>query len=238
MTTPCVTISSQELLSLSPEIRSRVRDIVTAKRINEAGVSTNIFEATIEDESDPLPCMPDGLTSTDPVETYLNSLAPSQIPGPFIVAKESHSLRSIVMDIDNATAVECVIDPGSQIIAISEEICHDMGLLYDPTITLHMQSANGEIDKSLGLAHNVPCRLGSVTLYLQIHVIRSPAYDILLGRPFDVLTESTVKNYHNEDQTITITDPNSNRTVTVPTIARGQHRHRQEKSTGFRTSMN
>ena len=93
------------------------------------------------------------------------------------------------MDIDNCAGVECVIDPGSQIIAMSEDVCHDMGVLYDPTITLHMQLANGDVDKSLGLARNVPCRLGAVTLYLQIHIIRSPAYDILLGRPFDVLTD-------------------------------------------------
>jgi hypothetical protein len=105
-----------------------------------------------------------------------------------------------------------------------------------------MQSANGEIDKSLGLARNVPCTVGPVTLYLQIHVIRAPAYDILLGWPFDVLTESMVQNYSNEDQTITIADPNSNRTVTIPTIARGQHKKLPRPkdpshgATGFRKS--
>ena len=78
-------------------------------------------------------------------------------------------------------------------IAMSEEVCHDLGLIYDPSIRLNMQSANGDIDQSLGLSRNVPCRLGTVTLYLQVHVIRSAAYNILLGRPFDVLTESTVK---------------------------------------------
>jgi hypothetical protein len=70
---------------------------------------------------------------------------------------------------------------------------------------------------------------------LQIHVIWSPAYDILLGRPFDVLTESMVKNFANEDQTITIVDPNSRRTATIPTIPRGPPRfHSWERiMTGF-----
>ena len=195
-------------------------------------------KTAIPPEPNPLPFVPDQLISTDPLETYLNSLSPSQIPSPFVVAKDSLSLRSIIMDIDNCTGVECVINPGSQIIAMLEDLCHDMGVLYDPTITLHMQSANGDIDKSLGLARNVPCRLGAITLYLQIHVIRSLAYDILLGRPFDVLTESTVKNYSNEDQTITISCPNSNHTITVPTIARGQH-HRRKAAEGsdFRVLM-
>ena len=104
---------------------------------------------------------------------------------------------------------------------MSEEVCHQLALPYDPDIKLNMQSANGSIDQSLGLAHNVPCKLGPITLYLQIHVIRNPTYDILLGRPFDVLTESTVQNFANEDQTITITDPNSRCSATILTVPRG-----------------
>src|SRR6202041_2154709 len=154
----------------------------------------------------------------------MNPLKPNEPAGPFIVAKESHALPYIVVQVDNQKSVESIVDPGSQIIAMLEDICDSLGLPYDPFIILHMQSANGEVNKSLGLARNVPCTVGSVTLYLQIHVIRSPAYDILLGRPFDVLTESMVQNYSNKDQTIMITDPNSNRTITIPTIARGQHK--------------
>ena len=67
-----------------------------------------------------------------------------------------------------------------------------------------MQSANSNIDCSLGLTHNIPFVIGNLTLYMQVHVIRSPAYDILLGRLFDVLTESVVRNFRNENQTITI----------------------------------
>jgi hypothetical protein len=83
-----------------------------------------------------------------------------------------------------------------------------------------MQSANGEVDQSLGLSHNIPCKINSITLYLQIHIIRSPAYDILLGRPFDVLTEPTVKNFPNEDQTITIVDLNTKCSITIPMLPR------------------
>ena len=59
---------------------------------------------------------------------------------------------------------------------------------------------------------------------MQVHVIRNPAYDILLGRPFDILTESVVRNFRNEDQTITIHDPNSDRVVMLPTTSRGPPR--------------
>ena len=109
---------------------------------------------------------------------------------------------------------------------MSEAVCHDLGLSYDPTIRLNMESANGDIDPSLGLACNVPCRIGDITLYLQIHVIRAAAYDMLLGRPFDVLTQLTVKNFTNAEQTITISDPNFDCIVTIPTLPCGPPHHR------------
>ena len=66
---------------------------------------------------------------------------------------------------------------------MSEAICHNLGLAYDPSIVLHMQSENGNLDQLLGLAHNIPFQIGAITMYLQVHVISLPAYDVLLGRP-------------------------------------------------------
>jgi hypothetical protein len=140
------------------------------------------------------------------------------------------------MVVDNREEVEGIIDPGSQIIAMLEAVCHDIGLAYDPSIKLNMQSANGEVDQSLSLACNVPCKINRITLYLQIHIIRSPAYDILLGRPFDVLTESTVKNFPNEDQTITIINPNTKHSITIPTLPRTPPCRRRNGGQGFYSS--
>jgi hypothetical protein len=69
---------------------------------------------------------------------------------------------------------------------------------------------------------------------MQVHVIRKPTYDILLGRPFDVLTESVVRNFRNEDQTITVHDPNTRRVATIPTICRGPPRILAKKKAVFR----
>ena len=162
----------------------------------------------------------------DLYEIYLNALDPGQEPQILQVAKESHSLHSIIALVDNQECIKSVVDPGSQIIAMSDAVCHNLGLSYDPTIQLNMQSANGEVDRSLGLSRNVVCTLGDITLYFQIHVICNPAYDILLGHPFNVLTESAIKNYRNKDQTITIWDPNSGQVSTIPTIPCGKAQHR------------
>ena len=106
---------------------------------------------------------------------------------------------------------------------MSEEACHVLGLIYDPWLRLCMQSTNGKVDETLGLLRNIPMLLREITFYVQFHVIRNPAYNILLGRPFDVLLESIVHNYKNKDQTITIHDPNSRTTATIPTFACGTH---------------
>ena len=169
---------------------------------------------------------PNATIIADPLETYLrehpgdSNAADSKI----VVAAESRALRAILPVVDGQDKVEAILDPGCQVVAMSEEICNALALHYDPTIRLHMMSANGGVDQSLGLARNVPFLVGDITLYLQIHVLRAPAYDILLGWPFDVLTQSVVRNYANENQTVTIKDPNTGRKATVPTIPRGSFR--------------
>ena len=167
----------------------------------------------------------DAIIIPDPYELYLTSLKQGEIPEVLTVAEESHTLRSIFMKVNGTADIEAILDPGSQIIAMSEAVCLDLGLIYNPTIRLNMESGNGQINLSLGLARNVPCKIGDMTLVLQIHVVRSPAYNILLGRPFDVLTESTVKNYRNEHQTITMRDPNTRKHATVATVSQGPPRY-------------
>lgn len=257
-----ITITQRELLSISPEVRSQVRDVTTTRRVsnNPAVTSQNAFqledeaydEAIDADYSDAvmaLPCcaphrrfkqpreLPSGaIVVPDPIERYYRSLPSGQSPDPerLIVAKESSAVRSIFAVVDNTNKRECILDPGCQIVAMSEDTCHELALAYDPAIRLNMQSANGTLDWSLGLARNVPFTIGSVTLYMQVHIIGSPAYDVLLGRPFDILTESIVRNFANEDQTITINDPNTGQRYTVPTFPRGASIKIKVAGQGFR----
>ena len=134
-----------------------------------------------------------------------------------VVATESSALHAILSTVDGQDKVEAILDPGCQIVAMSEEVCNALALHYDPIIQLNMMSANDGIDQSLGLARNVLFLIGDIILYLQIHVLRNLAYDILLGWPFNVLTRSVVWNYLDENQTITILDLNTGKKATVLT---------------------
>ena len=242
-----VTLTQRELLSLSPEVRAQVREATSNRRTppnkettnkdinvladdlelftvfndlndNDKGPTTSTFINSIFVSSASSTPPAGSLVIPDPYETYLKTLPPGAVPDTLVVAKESSALRSIFPLVDHQQHVKSIIDTGSQIVAMSEEVCMELCLIYDPTIILNMQSAHGEVDRSLGLARNIPLRIGDITLYVQIHVIQNPAYDILLGQPFDILTESIIRNFANEDQTLTICDPNTRLRATIPTV--------------------
>ncbi|KAF8239515.1 hypothetical protein L208DRAFT_1237183, partial [Tricholoma matsutake] len=216
MKTPMITLTAEELLLLSPEVRMKWKEQFTP-------------HCVLQQEGNNVPYLinQEVLMINDPYETYINyhgntniinTLCPGDIPTPFVTAKESHSIHSVMMNVNGQIPVESAIDPGSSIIAMSKEVCHKLGLAYDPSIHIPLQSTNGGIDHSLGLAQNVPCEVGTITIYMQIHIIQNPAYNILLGCPFDVVTESAIKNWSDESQTIMIFDPNSTQLSAIPTF--------------------
>ncbi|KAI0633139.1 hypothetical protein C8Q77DRAFT_1058885 [Trametes polyzona] len=211
-------LTLEELLALSPEIRHATREACSTRQIpvEDPKADTNNAGAG----SQPKP-PPGSLVIGDPADGFLKTCphGHESLP-PLATAVNSSAIRAIEGTFKDNTRVSCILDSGSAIISMSEGLCHALGLAYDPSVILHMQSANGETNPSLGLARNVPVRFGTIVVYLQFHVIRSPAYDVLLGRPFDVLTESVVQTFGDGTQTITLHDPNSDIVTKVPTLPR------------------
>ena len=100
--------------------------------------------------------------------------------------------------------------------------------MFDPMHCIPLQSANGKTDWTLGIAKDVPFHFGDVTVILQVHIVDSPAYDVLLGHPFEVLTQARTQSFLSSDQHITLTDPNTECVVTIPTIPREPPRFQKE----------
>ncbi|KNZ80378.1 hypothetical protein J132_06115 [Termitomyces sp. J132] len=167
-----VTVSVGELCSVSQDIRNQFRTAVTPKQL--VGTSANTVQDPSNIFKDILPTFAieepqfllgsnvdtiNGLTldrapfaSVDPIEAYIDSLLHGEEPVVLTVTKDSQSLHTVMMLIDNKEEVECIHDSGSQIISMPAEIASDLGLSYDPNIVLNMQSANGTMDQLLGLA--------------------------------------------------------------------------------------
>lgn len=158
----------------------------------------------------------------DPVLQYLGTVPEGEVPRQLVVARDSVALRAIYPLINGVDSEESTLDGGSQIVSMCEKIALNLDITWDPDITITMQSANKQCVNSLGLARNVPFNFGDrVVVHLQVHIIRDPAYKVLLGRPFDVLTASNIQNARDGGQTIIITDPLTSKRTLMNTHAKG-----------------
>lgn len=243
-----VSLTHEELLALSPEIRQATREACSTRRVNsEPAMNQDVALPFADDPDMPAPQeyrprtelflndMPanykatvtahsgtPGVVISDPVEQYLRDHPHDRNQPPRVprVAIEASSIRAIDGTFKDGETISCLLDSGSVVCSMSDGAAHALGLAYDPTIQLQMESSNGAVTLTFGLARNVAVRIGEITAYLQFHVIPSPAYDILLGRPFDILLQSVVESFGDGTQTITLKDPNSGAMTTVPTVPR------------------
>lgn len=271
-----VTVTTRDLLDISPGVREQVKKNVTKRRIKEIEAEVADAFARLEqqelqnyddlyDDEDAevylsvnainIDSLPDAghfitteargnvpagsVVCDDPVLMFLNDYQGDDPPELF-VAKESDSLRTIHPVINGNGTRECVLDGGSQIVSIDRDVALSLGISWDPDVKIFMQSANKSVEKTEGLARNVPFLFNDITIYLQVHVIRNPAYDVLLGRPFDTLTKSQVHNTTDGGQIVTITDPNTGRRCTLPTHPKSKAKTILKKKVeeNFRSSMN
>lgn len=178
------------------------------------------------------------VVASDPVLQYLNALPANEIPKPIFVAQESYALRTVFPLINNKATEESILDGGSQIVSMSKATAEGLGLTWDPTILIHMQSANGQFERSLGLVKNVPFKFGTIVVYLQVHVINAPAYKVLLGRPFDAVTRSTYRNDEHGGQTLALKCPVTSAETEFETFERGKTpSDPKTEEQGFRNSM-
>lgn len=164
MDTP-ITITQQELFSLAPEVCTQVCDAVTTKWIvtsNNQAAAINVTNFLWIDESEDEEVSaepnlaiqnlchrvpPEGaLVIQDPIETYINSLPYGATPDPdkLKVSYKNAVVWFIFLLVDNNRQKECILDLGCQVITISRAVSHKLGITYDPTFRISMQSANGE----------------------------------------------------------------------------------------------
>ena len=242
-----ICITTEDLLNVSEPMRQELKKLLMKKRLEKKSVTMSAEVDSVDVESIPV-CMTSDMINverlpeatyevlaedtngmakgsvvvSDPVMQYLSALKPGEQPKPVVVAAESHALRAVYPLINGVGEVESLLDPGSQIVSMSRDVATTLQVTWDPDITVHMESANKTLEKTLGLAKNVPFMFGPITVYLQVHVIERVAYKVLLGRPFDTITESEVKNSKDGSQSLTLTDLNTGERCVMHTHERGK----------------
>jgi len=138
------------------------------------------------------------------------------------VGKVSESLRSIYARINKVGQEECLLDAGSQIVSINKKVAVQLGLVWDPSVRIDMESASGHIERTLGLARNVSFEVRGTKLFLQVHVLENPPYRVLLGKPFETLGSTVIQTYENGSLEVVVKDPNMKRVAVIPTYRRGE----------------
>lgn len=88
-----------------------------------------------------------------------------------------------------------------------------------------MESADRSCAQSTGIIENLHTSIGGIDMHLQVMVMEHAAYDVLLGLPFFTHLGADTRFYRNGEQHLTITDPNTNKCITIPTQQRDRRRH-------------
>jgi len=165
-------------------------------------------------------------TMKDSVVQFLETLHPSerayQVFASEECARETSALemahlRVVPVLVNEVTEEEALLDSGSQIVSMTRDVAAANKISWDPGLSIQLQSANGSLSRTCGLAKNVLFMLGDVTVLLQAHIMETAPYKILLGRLFDTITESTIINDQEGNQTINITCSNTGTRAVIPT---------------------
>ncbi|KIY50701.1 hypothetical protein FISHEDRAFT_38749, partial [Fistulina hepatica ATCC 64428] len=209
------TIKTKDLLSVTPEVRHQVCEDTMTRRVNVPITETAKDTTKASRKS----------VTDDLVVSYYQGHK-GEGPPPAVCSVTSSALRTVMPLVNNAEEVKGVLDGGCQIVAMSKHCASNLGIAWNPDKCINLQSVNGIEDKTLGLARNVPFCFHSMTVYLQCHIVDTPAYDILLGRPFYELTLEVTCSFVTGEESLTLKNPSNGKHLMFPTYCHGDAHYR------------
>jgi gag-polyprotein putative aspartyl protease len=226
-----ISITFDQLLGLSPDLRRYFRSYNTARR-----VPANFLEVgdpqpgETPEEGDPVEAL---LMGTE-TGTYSRTPKADSEDSPRIVGQDWLSLRVLECEC-NGVSFEGILDEGSTVVVISKDLWRRLGSPLDPFRARQMSDANGGSAITEGQVPNLPFTVAGVTFYLQVQVVDKAPFDCLLGRPFYALAHTTSISSTDGTSTITIQDPNRpEHVLVVPTKERTPGRRKPAGQTqGF-----
>jgi hypothetical protein len=159
-----------------------------------------------------------------------------------IVSESAVPLREVPCTVGNIEGELAVLDEGSSIIVIREDLWLETGLPIQRALSMRMEGAHGDVASTLGGLARLPITLDKVTFYVRAQVVPRAPFRILLGRPFFEMTQSVIENVPGGNTLLTVTNPNPPyETITIPTIPRRprcRHHHHQHNQSPPSNSPN
>jgi hypothetical protein len=201
-----IPVSTRELLAVSQDVRRRIKDHTTTKK-----VAVTSAEQIVPAET---------------TEAYITG--DTADVRDLVVAKDAAPLRSIDGILDGRIKAEILLDSGSSIVAVRKNIWEQLGTPIRSDLVMNMESSHSTIETTVGVLKNFPVTIGPCTFYLQVQVSENLPCDVMMGRPFFMLTRAVTMDHPDGTQDLVLHDPNTGDEITLPT----QQRDRKKKKAG------
>ena len=227
-----VNLKIRHLLTLSPSLRKSLKELCTTKWVPVAAnfheVADLVQEAFADTETVLQTATLAAGTDGDDEDFDANDE-----DGPAkVVAPDTLPLRCLHLSIAGKSSVECILDPSFQIVVMRCDVWQCTSAPLRTDLVTKMVSANNLVNWSMGMVCDLEFKVADIALHLQVHVVVDMPFEVLLGRPFFVLGTCNTKDFERGDQHLTLTDPNTGHTITVPTQPRVQRKMHKKKE-GF-----
>ncbi|EPS93242.1 hypothetical protein FOMPIDRAFT_1086373, partial [Fomitopsis schrenkii] len=131
------------------------------------------------------------------------------------------TLRAVRPTINGFPGFECVLDSGAQMVVMRKEVWEKVGGTLLPEEGVIMETANRATVRTVGKANGLVFNFDDeVEVRLNVQVVDSAPFDVLLGRPFFAATSCVTKDHEDGKTEVTLTDPGTKKKVQVRTYER------------------
>ncbi|KAG2062400.1 hypothetical protein BDR06DRAFT_869231 [Suillus hirtellus] len=197
-----ISIPMHDLITVSTDVQKVFKDMTTTKRVTIGALSVNELSSTPEAE--------------DILRHYDGCLRRSDDGR--IVAEHFKSLCCVKAVTHLGQVLTCVLDQGTECIVMPQSVWQSLGgIPLRPDHKLVMESVNTSRDETLGIIKNLPLDFGVGEMLFQVQVVPCANFEILLGRPFFMLTSCKTEDLLSGEQDITLMDPNTAKVIRIPT---------------------
>ena len=136
-------------------------------------------------------------------------------------AEYSLPLREIDVLVNGIVPEAGILDQGSQIIVMRQDLAQEAGVRFNTSHQLDMEGANGLASKTIGCAENLTMQIGDVVFEVHAHIVERAPFRLLLGRPFHHHLLCRLEDHPDGRVDISIRDPaHPTRTINIPSRAR------------------
>ncbi|KAN0119068.1 hypothetical protein V8E52_004515, partial [Russula decolorans] len=126
-------------------------------------------------------------------------------------------LHEINIVINNKVTEAGVIDPGSQIIVMREDLAHEVGATINADRLLQMEGANGATNWTLGCAEYLPMCIRDISFTVHAHVVERAPFRLLLGRPFQHALLCRIEDLPSGEVEVSLQNPvDPSHCITIP----------------------